>query len=177
MASLSTCHLERIVWDGYLVKCCYILLNKSDQPSLQNNTNNHTQPAQSKAKKTVIRRTSSFRPKRSTTELIFNIRLLIEKHVDHQYIYHLNRHLVMCGTKDSRVMRQYNINEGRDSTRIAIWTINECSFTRRINWTIVSNIGRSTPGMPLVASAVQPIPSKWHDINKFKRDQQPPIRR
>ena len=31
-------------------------------------------------------------------------------------------------------------------------------YTEKRSWTIVSNIGRSTPGMPFVASAVQPIP-------------------
>ena len=39
-----------------------------------------------------------------------------------------------------------------------MWPINECSVTRRRSWTIVLNIGPSTPGMSFVTSAVQLIP-------------------
>ena len=68
--------------------------------------------------RTTTKRTSNFRPKRSTTEQLFNIRLLIEKHVDHhQDLYHnfidfkkACDHVWHKGLW--RVTRRYNIDEG-----------------------------------------------------------------
>ena len=59
-----------------------------------------------KAEELLSEQQAGFRPKRSTTEQIFNIRLLIDKHVDHHRdLYHnfstSNRHLIVCGIKDS----------------------------------------------------------------------------
>ena len=91
-----------------------------------------------KAEEPLSEEQADFRPKRGTIEQIFNIRLLIEKHVVHHQDLHHNF---------------VNLKKANDTTRIAIWTINECSVTRSRSWTIVSNIGRSTPRMPFVASA------------------------
>ena len=72
----------------------------------------------SKAEELLSEEQAGFRPKRSTTEQIFIIRLLIEKHVDHhqdQYHYFIDfkkafDHLWHKGCW--QVMRRYNIDEG-----------------------------------------------------------------
>ena len=116
-----------------------------------------------KAEELLSEEQAGFRPKRGTTEQIFNIRLLMEKHVDHhQDLYHnfidfkkAFDHVWHKGLW--QVMRRYNIDEGLVTVLESLYGVIGPS-TRRRSWTIVSNISRSTPGIPFVASAVQPIP-------------------
>ena len=60
------------------------------QPPKQSHTEDHTEQIEPQAEKTIAEEQAGFRAGRSTTEQIFNLRILCEKYLQHQQnLYHV----------------------------------------------------------------------------------------
>ena len=109
---------ETKTWPEEWTKSLIIMMQKKGNLRCCNNYRTISHPSKimlriilnrlkGKAEELLSEEQAGFRPKRSTIEQIFNIRLLIEKHVDHHQDLYITisstskRHLIVCGTKDS----------------------------------------------------------------------------
>ena len=64
--------------------------NKSHQSPKQSHAEDHTEQIKPQAKKSIAEEQAGFRAGRSTTEQIFNLRILCEKYLQHQQdLYHV----------------------------------------------------------------------------------------
>ena len=60
------------------------------QPPKQSHTEDHTEQIEPQAEKTIAEEQAGFRAGRSTTEQVFNLRILCEKYLQHQQnLYHV----------------------------------------------------------------------------------------
>ena len=64
--------------------------NKPHQSPKQSHTEDHTEQIEAQAEKIIAEEQAGFRAGRSTTEQIFNLRILCEKYLQHQQdLYHV----------------------------------------------------------------------------------------